>query len=259
MENVISAKSISNHMVKKYNFKILSSSMQNKKEHEDKIDIINEDVQKLESEKINNEVSKEVKDDFIAELLEKSDKMSSELVKLQMQIEEGQKEFEQRIEEAKNESFAKGFEEGYNKAKKEHEVELETLKKHYVDSISKLDETVGKCKNYIDGLKGELSDVSLEIAKEVIAKEISIDSKEIALALAKKLLNDIKEANSVEIKVNPKDFEFLKSTLSDMQHITVSSDEAISEGGVILLSDIGNIDGDIKTRLEKAKHIIMTR
>ncbi len=260
IENVIDANSISNHMVKKYNFKILSSFANNEKEQVvDKKEPQKESIQDVQKEELGNIAPQEVKDDFIAELLEKSDKMSSELVKLQMQIEEGQKEFEQRIAKTKEESYAKGLEDGYNKAKQEYESEFETLKKQYTDSVSKLDETTGKCKEYMDSLKSELTDVSLEIAKEVIAKEVSDDSKEIALALAKKLLDDIKDANKIEIKVNPKDFEFLKKSFSNMHHITVSSDDAINEGGVILISNIGNIDGDLKTRVEKAKHIIMVK
>ena len=260
MKSVINAKSIASHNVQKYNFKILTSSTFNEEQSQPIEEAIEEkNVQNISNETLNNEVPKEVKDDFIAELLEKSDKMSSELVKLQMQIEEGQKEFEKRIKEAKEESYSLGLEDGYKKAKQEYEGEIESLKKQYANSISKLDEITGSCKNYIDNLKSELSDVSLEIAKEVIAKEVSQNSKEIALALAKKLLEDVKDANTIEIKVNPKDFEYLKENFSDMQNISISSDEAINEGGVILISNIGNIDGDIKTRIEKAKQIIMVK
>ena len=260
MENVINAKSITNHNVQKYNFKILASSTFSDEQSQTEEENIEEkDIQDISNEVLDNEVSKEVKDDFIAELLEKSDKMSSELVKLQMQIEEGQKEFEKRIAKAKEESYSFGFEDGYKKAKQEYENEIETLKKQYINSISKLDETTGNCKDYIDNLKDELSDVSLEIAKEVIAKEISQNSKEIAFSLAKKLLEDLKDANTIEIKVNPKDFKYIKESFSDMQNISISSDEAINEGGVILMSNIGNIDGDIKTRIEKAKKILLVK
>jgi flagellar assembly protein FliH len=69
----------------------------------------------------------------------------------------------------------------------------------------------------------------------------------------------LKNAKKIEIKTNPKDFEYLQENFKDMQNISISPDEAISEGGVVLISDIGNIDGDIKTRLEKAKQIIMVK
>ena len=36
----------------------------------------------------------------------------------------------------------------------------------------------------------------------------------------------------------------------------LSSDEAVSAGGVIVLSDIGNIDGSVMARFEKIKKIL---
>ncbi len=257
MENVIDAKSISRHKVQKYNFKILSSTLAKEEASSEQKTEDDQAQQNDMKETIQNEAPKEVKDDFIAELLEKSDKMSSELVKLQMQIEEGQKEFEQRLLQAKEEYYAKGKEDGFNEAKQKYEDDFEKLKQQYLNSVARLDKTVNECKNYMDSLKGELSEISLEIAKEVIVKEISKSSEEIALALSKKLLEEIKDANSIEIKTNPKDYEYLKQKLQEIKNITISKDEAISEGGVVIISDIGNIDGDIKTRIEKAKQIIM--
>jgi len=260
VENVIDAKSISNHIVKKYNFKILSSNTSKEESSiiNDKEDIEQDNDNKA-SEDIKNEAPAEVKDDFIAELLEKSDKMSDELIKLQMQIEEGQKEFEARLKKAEEESYERGKEDGYTEVKKEYEEDYQILKKQYINSISKIDKEVEKCKKYMDDLKNELTETSLEIAKEVILKEISSSSKEIALSLAGKLIRDLKNAKKIEIKTNPKDFEYLQENFKDMQNISISPDEAISEGGVVLISDIGNIDGDIKTRLEKAKQIIMVK
>lgn len=259
MKNVIDSKTISNHIVQKYNFKILSSTTSKEEQIAIEEQEIKDEGENAITQDVQNEAPVEVKDDFIAELLEKSDKMSSELVKLQMQIEEGQKEFEARLAKTKEESYEKGKEDGYNQAKKEYEEEYEALKKQYMSSISKLDETVYECRKYMDELKNELAETSLEIAREVVLKEVSVNSKEIALALAKKLIQDLKNANKIEIKTNPKDFEYLKENFKDMQNVTISPDEAINEGGVILISDIGNVDGDIKTRIEKAKQIIMVK
>jgi flagellar assembly protein FliH len=259
MKNVIDSKTISNHIVQKYNFKILSSTTSKEEQTAIEEQETKDEGENAITQDVQNEAPVEVKDDFIAELLEKSDKMSSELVKLQMQIEEGQKEFEARLAKTKEESYEKGKEDGYNQAKKEYEEEYEALKKQYMSSISKLDETVYECRKYMDELKNELAETSLEIAREVVLKEVSVNSKEIALALAKKLIQDLKNANKIEIKTNPKDFEYLKENFKDMQNVTISPDEAINEGGVILISDIGNVDGDIKTRIEKAKQIIMVK
>ncbi len=253
MKNVIDASSIQKHLVQKYNFKILSSktsySEENAKENE-----------QIKEEDLGNELkekeAKEIKDGFISELLEKSDKMSSDIIKLQMQIEEGQKEFEKRLSKQTADALKEGEEKGYNLAKKELEDEYTNLKIQYRNSIKKLDDVFNKCKNYMDNLKDDLADVSLEIAKEVVSKEISQNSKQIAFSLATSLINDIKDANKINIKTNPKDYDYIKEKFAQMQNIEVLKDDAISEGGVILLSDIGNIDGDIKTRIDKAKQLL---
>ncbi len=258
MKNVINAKSLDKHLIKKYNFKILSSTLNSENESSESQEE-NEKTKEIDTENIieEKEVSKETKDDFIAELLEKSDKMSSELIKLQMQIEEGQREFETRLKETKDEALKEGERIGFEKAKREYEQRVEELKNQYKNSIQKVDSLYGECKNYMDGLKHELSDVSLEIAKEVISKEVSSDSKIIAYNLAEKLIEDVKSATNIEIKVNPKDYEYLKDKFADKSNIEISKDGAISEGGVIIFSEMGNIDGDIKTRVDKAKQLLM--
>ncbi len=58
------------------------------------------------------------------------------------------------------------------------------------------------------------------------------------------------------MKVSPKDYESLKEVYSTIENIRVDSDSAITEGGVIILSDAGNLDGNISTRLEKVKNLI---
>jgi len=258
LENVINSKSIDKHLIKKYNFKILSSTINSENENYESQEE-NGKTEEVDTKNIieEKEVSKETKDDFIAELLEKSDKMSSELIKLQMQIEEGQREFESRIKETKEEALKEGERIGFEKAKKEYEQKVEELKAQYISSIEKVDTLYSECKNYMENLKSELSDVSLEIAKEVIAKEISSDSKIIAYNLAEKLIEDIKNATNIEIKVNPKDYEYIKSKFTDKSNIEISKDNAISEGGAVIFSEMGNIDGDIKTRMDKAKQLLM--
>ncbi len=253
IKNVIDSSSIQKHLIQKYNFKILSSKTSYNEDDMQK----NEQIKKEDlGSELKEKEAKEIKDGFISELLEKSDKMSSDIVKLQMQIEEGQKEFEKRLSKQTEDALKEGETKGYNLAKKELEDEYVSLRTQYTKSIEKLDNIFGKCKNYMDTLKDDLAEVSLEIAKEVVSKEISKDSKNIAFSLAKSLINNIKDANKINIKINPKDYDYIKEKFAQMQNIQVLKDDAISEGGVVLLSEIGNIDGDIKTRIDKAKQLL---
>ena len=255
-KNVINSDSIEKHLIKKYNFKVLGSSTH----HEDCKDKEFEESELKEDDlgkEIDESKSAEIKDTFIAELLQKSDKMSEDIIKLQMQIEEGQKEFEARLEKETKEAYERGKREGFEEAKEQMQKEIEDLKKQYLSSIEKMDKLITDFKDYFEKAKEQMSEVSFEIAKEVIAKEVSEDSKNIAYLLAKKLIEDIKDAAKITIKTNPDDYEYVKEKFQDIQNIEVSKDEAISKGGVILLSEVGNIDGDIKTRVEKAKELIL--
>ena len=93
----------------------------------------------------------------------------------------------------------------------------------------------------------------MDIAKEIIQKEVSENSNKVAYSLAKALINDLKEATKIVIKANPKNVSFLKSHLDNIQ---IVEDEAIKEGGIVILSDIGNIEADINQRFKALKEAI---
>ena len=56
------------------------------------------------------------------------------------------------------------------------------------------------------------------------------------------------------IKVNPNDKVAVEQSLGTLENVKVLSDNAVSQGGVIVLSDAGNIDGDIMKRYERVKN-----
>lgn len=85
---------------------------------------------------------------------------------------------------------------------------------------------------------------------------MSIASSDIALALATKLIGELSDAKSIEIKVNPKDFALLQKKYENLENVKVLSDNAIALGGVVVLSEIGNLDANLVNRIEKVKNLI---
>ena len=69
-------------------------------------------------------------------------------------------------------------------------------------------------------------------------------------------LKELEDASKIELKVNPKDLEMLQELYANNEKIKVSADDAITLGGVVLLSDAGNLDGSLAMRLEKVKYLI---
>jgi len=160
--------------------------------------------------------------------------------------------FNQLSEEKKN-----AFEEGYKKAieelKAKYDEEVRTLRSLFEDSIKKVGELNKIFEEKLSSIEKDLISVALDIAYEVIQKEVSENSKDVAKALADSVMQELKNAKKVTIKVNPKDAEALK----DVKGVEVVPDEAVKEGGIVIISDVGNIDAEIEERFKNVKEAIL--
>ncbi len=252
MRNIIDPKRAKDHTVEPYHFKVLSASKEETVAAEEKVE------DKPSKEVVNKPVVQidEQQNRFIEELLKKSDELSSNIIKLQMQIEKQEADFNNRLESELKREAQSAYEKGYQKAKNDLEEDMKTLKNRFLDSIKTMDSEVKKGNEALKQFENELSSAALEVAKEVILKELKESSSSIASALSKKLVEELKDAKSIKLKVNPKDYEALTKAYTDIANISVESDGAIMEGGVVVLSDVGNLDGNIMTRLEKVKSLV---
>jgi len=130
------------------------------------------------------------------------------------------------------------------------------LKTQLLRSITLLDEKVHSLDLYLQEIKSSLIESATHIAKKVIKKEIDENSHIVAKNIASSFLNELKEATEIKLKVNPQDATYLSQHFSGEKNIKIEPDDAINKGGIIILSDIGNIDGKIQTRVEKAISLI---
>lgn len=264
MRNIINTKKIDEHNVSPYKFKVLGG-MSIEEDSEDET-YVQENSTEFHKEQAVNDVEtiptvqtkKEDEENkkFIEELLKKTDELSSSMIKMQMQMEKQESEFSTRLQNELQREAEASFQKGYNQAKEDLETSVNEIKNKYVNSIDNLEKEIEKSNEYFKKIEQELSSTALEIAKEVILKEVSSSSSAVAVALSRELINDLKDGKNIEIKVNPKDAETLKEEYKSSEHIKISSDSAIAEGGVIVLSDVGNLDGNIPVRIEKVKHLI---
>jgi flagellar assembly protein FliH len=259
MKNIIGTAKINEHSIEPYKFKILGGAQVVEKEEDeeyvqkDSTPIFKEEDEEQEDKEKQQEVQNN-KD--IEELLKKTDELSSNMVKMQMQMEKQEVEFENRLKAEVQKESESAFAKGYEQAKGEMQASVDEMKNKYVTSIDHLEKEVGKAGEYFKKIENEISSTALEIAKEVIIKEISDSSKNVAIALSHELINDLKDGKNIQIKVNPKDFSAIKDEYKDSEYINVSADDAIAQGGVIVFSDVGNLDGSIATRIQKVKSLI---
>ena len=193
---------------------------------------------------------------FVEELLKKTDELSSNIIKLQMQIENQESEFAKRLEAEISRAKEDGKNEGIAQANAANEAKINELEARFSASAAKLDEQYVKFDEFLKKIEEELGQTAIKIAKEVIDKEISTSSSQIAHHLASSLIKELSNVKNIEIRVNPEDSEYIKEQFSKNEHVKISADDAISKGGVVIISDGGNIDATMQTRLEKLKMLV---
>lgn len=193
---------------------------------------------------------------FVEELLKKTDELSSNIIKLQMQIENQESEFAKRLEAEISRAKEDGKNEGIAQANAANEAKINELEARFSASAAKLDDQYVKFDEFLKKIEEELGQTAIKIAKEVIDKEISTSSNQISHHLASSLIKELSNVKNIEIRVNPEDSEYIKEQFSKNEHVKISADDAISKGGVVIISDGGNIDATMQTRLEKLKMLV---
>ena len=189
---------------------------------------------------------------MIEQLLKKSDELATSVIRLEQKLETQAKECENRVTKTQENAYKTGYNEGYNKAKEELENKINEHLSKLIESIHKVEEVYKEYQSKAEGIEKELVGVAIDIAQEVIAKELSNHSKEIALNLTKELINDIREATQIEVKLNPIDYDYVKENIN-LEKITIKPDNAISPGGVVIISDAGNIEAEVHERFNAIK------
>ena len=193
---------------------------------------------------------------FVEELLKKTDELSSNIIKLQMQIENQESEFAKRLEAETTRAKEDGKNEGIAQTNAANEAKIKELEAKFSASATKLDEQYVKFDEFLKKSEEELGQTAIKIAKEVIEKEVSSASSQIAHHLANSLIKELSDVKNIEIRVNPEDSDYLKEQFSKNERVKVSADDAISKGGVVIISEGGNIDATMQTRLEKLKMLV---
>lgn len=256
MATVISNEKLSRHTIDKYNFKVLAvGGSQEQKREQQKESVFATQV--TTENKVQNEEPKETqsttKDNLTESLLKQVDEVTSNFIKLQMKLESKEEEFKKELEQVKEAAFLEGQTKGLEDAGKDIEQKYADGLGQFASSIESLDQIAQEFHAALEGIKNELITAAMDISKEVIKVELSENSDMVAKMLANELIEDLQNASKVRLKVNPKNFTALSEQMAEFKHIEIKADKAISEGGVVALSDVGNIDAQISKRFEKVK------
>ena len=255
MATVISSDSLVKHNVDKYNFKVIAlGATSDNKEQTKEVSYTPENNPKARATDVDSSaLSTSSKDSLIESLMNKTDEMSSNFIKLQMKLEEKEEEYKLELERAKESAFADGIEAGIAKAAEQGAQNISSAVTQFALSVEKLEKSAKEFETALSGIKNELMHAAVDIAREVVKVEISKSSNEVAKVLADELIKELQSASKIRLKVNPKNHGSLSEHLGKLDHVDIISDSAVSEGGVVIISDAGNIDAQIQKRFERVK------
>ncbi len=257
MATLISSDRLQKHNIDKYNFKVFAMGTS----QEDKNHVVSENLEQnfvtnsiAEDEVIDSSsISSSSKESLIESLMKKTDEMSSNFIKLQMKLENMTQEHKDELLKVKEESFNEGVISGKEKILEAQDENLTNEFAQLSSSILTLEDSAGKYDEALQKIKSELISAALDISKEVIKVELGESSNEIAKLLSDELIEELQGASKITLKVNPKNHGEISRSVGSLQHIEILSDNAINEGGIIAISDVGNIDAQIDKRFQRVK------
>ena len=252
---VITPEEVNKHTINKYDFRGIQEITTNSQTNTGSVNLnqTSSEVSAESYESMPASIDNKKLIEITEAVLKKAEEFSINLKSVEAELKEQKVQFQTQLEETKKRSYEDGFKAGVEDTNSKFSIEIEEIKKRFLEGVSSLDGSVEQSHTMIDTLEKELSSIALDIAKEVILIEINKNSQDVAKELAEALMQNIKEATKITLKVNPEDFVFLKENLKEDARVKIESNSAIAKGGVVLVSDIGNIDGSVMTRFSNIK------
>ena len=175
------------------------------------------------------------------------------------ELEESKKPVQDYHQVQLKEKYDEGYSEGFKNAKNETEI---IYKERFIKKVDEFNKILGAVDKKISGYDQEFENLvillAFEIAQKITRREIQKEStiNEVLKDSLKKILG----ANSIIIKIHPEDYKILNEDNNQkmffdesFSKIKFEQDERIEQGGCVVETEIGNVDGRIVSQLNELK------
>lgn len=203
------------------------------------------------------------------ELLEQTHKEIAELkLQAQNEIVEWRKTEERSIEDERERQFKLaqqfGYEEGYRQGLHEGTLEAHNQYKEAIDyANSIIKQAEADWKRRVAESEPFLINLSIEIAKKVILRELQLD-KQTVTQMVKETLKLSSELKEITILVHSDDYPMLRSHMDELQllvssqaNIILLPDHSITSGGCMIRTSLGTLDARVDTQLAEIREALM--
>lgn len=178
-----------------------------------------------------------------------------ERLSLQEKVERGALEKVKEIQEdAYNQAYQLGLDEGREHAFQEHHAKLEgqiASLEFLLNSLSSLKQEL------VNSNEPNIVKLVYYLASRVAMKEIKEDPA-LIVPLIQNYLQEIQEDEQVKVKISVNDFQFVESIkerlskdFEKIKHVKFEATEQISPGGCIIETNYGIVDATVEQRIEK--------
>ncbi|NLM01329.1 MAG: flagellar assembly protein FliH [Treponema sp.] len=196
------------------------------------------------------QVLKQQAEDEAAEIIHEAEKKSLDL------IQEGEQKRKKLLDEAYNEGFSQGREEGFDDGKGEVNRLIERL--HVI-----LGKILDKRQEILDETEYQIIELVLLISRKVV-KIISESQRSVIIANVVQALKKVKGRGDVTIRVNMADAKLTSEHIKEfteavesVKNITIAEDSTVEKGGCIVETDFGTIDARISSQLTELEQKIL--
>lgn len=145
------------------------------------------------------------------------------------------------------------FEEGYRLGMEKAQADLEQFR-------NELSNFMNAKKDVFEYIAPDILEISVDIAKKIIKREIETDPQMIVDTIIDVLKTVSKNEPKITIRVRPQSVQFVKDVIPNLSYqygidakISVVADPSISDGGCVLETNNGIVDASVDTQLEIIK------
>lgn len=145
------------------------------------------------------------------------------------------------------------FEEGYRMGLEKAQADIDQFR-------NELSHFMNAKKDVFEYIAPDILEISVDIAKKIIKREIESDPQVIIESIIDVLKMVSKNEPKITIRVRPQSVQFVKDVLPNLTYeygidakISVVADPSISDGGCVLETNNGIVDASVDTQLEIIK------
>ncbi|MFZ7104592.1 MAG: FliH/SctL family protein [Peptococcaceae bacterium] len=157
-------------------------------------------------------------------------------------------------ENMKSQAFTEGLQQG-------KEAGLSEVSKKIAETDEIIKKAYQEKKNILNGLEDEIIGFAVKLAEKVIRTEIA-NNPEVVNNIAKSLLDMVQDAETVTLKMNPEDYNYLLDFYTELQarlskgSLKLEQDSTLNKGDCLVISEGGLIIAKIDQEINKLQEIL---